>query len=521
MSVLLISVQPNLDVIGLKGLHMLLLERGRDSMLLYLPRIHGDTGRVADGWRGTLSAFIGERRPACVGVSLTANDFAAACAVTKTVKTAYPDIPVVWGGIHPTTSPETCVQYADYACVGEAEQTMLDIADAAREGRSFDSINNLCFVRDGVFVRNPLYPLVEDLDSLPAVRQIPANAYVMVSGGVEPMNAGHLRRYRRFRGALYKLLSSRGCPHNCTYCCNHFLRQLYGRWPIRQRSVGHVIAEMEVALHEGPRVEYFDVTDDCFMASDVEYIAEFSKEYKARIGKPFMVKVTARYFTEDKMDLLVDAGLGWINTGLQSGSERTCREVYDRRITADDFLEAARLMNRYPVAAYYDLIVDNPFETDEDRLRTIEVLLQTPKPYFILIFSLIFFEGTLLREKALREIPQLIEDPSGKDYLARNYSVTTDLIEMAPFLPVGVMRHLLDDFRMRPNARRTRWVRAAARIYCRAALPITFLRSIWRSQHGSLWRSIRVLPIFLDHAIYHYLNQFAVFKRRVPESRQD
>lgn len=523
LSVLLISIQPDLDIIGLKGLHQLLLERGRESMLLYLPRVKADPSTPADEWERPLCDFIGEKRPACIGISLVAKDFPAACDVTKAIKSAYPDIPIVWGGIHPTTSPEVCVEYADYACVGEAEQTMLDMADAARDGRSFDSINNLCFKRNGEFVRNPLYPLVEDLDSLPGVRQLPPNAYVMVGGRIEPMNAGHLRRYRYgFRGALYKILSSRGCPHNCTYCCNHFLRQLYGRWPIRQRSVEHVISEMESAMREGPRVEYFDLTDDCFLATNVEYVAEFCKAYKARIGVPFIVKGTARYFTKDKMDLLVDAGLGWINMGLQSGSDRTCQEIFDRRVSAEGFLEAARLINRYPVAAYYDLIVDNPFETDEDRLQTIYTLMRTPKPFFVLIFSLTFFEGTMIRKRALQEIPHTIEEPSKKDYLVRNNSQITELIEMAPFLPTGVMQRLVDAYRTRPNARRTLWTRAAARTFCRLVLaPITLLRSVWRSQHGSPRGFVRVVPIFFDHAILHYLNHFAIFKRRSLEPKQD
>ncbi len=510
MSVLLISPQPNLDILGLKGLHLLLLERGYGSTLLYLPRL-----KVERDWQPKLAAFVGEKRPCFIGISLMAYDFEAGLEVTAALKAAYPEIPVVWGGIYPTTSPETCVEYADYACVGEAEQTLLDMARAANEGRSFDDINNLCFMRDGEFRRNPLYPLVEDLDSLPIGRQIPAHAFVMAGGRVEPMEKRHLRRYRRYRGALYKLLTSRGCPHNCTYCCNHFLRQLYGRWPVRHRSVEHVMAELEAALHEGPPVEYVDITDDCFLANDIERLAEFCGQYKARIGKPFIVKGTALYFTKEKMDLLAGAGLGWVNMGLQSGSDRMCREIYDRRITAEEFLEAARLISHYPVAAYYDLLVDNPYETVDDYLQTAEILMRTPKPYFTPIFSLILFEGTSLRERALREIPEQVEDARGRDYLVRTRNPVIELLEMASLLPAGLMRRLMRAYRTRPSSWRTRGAMALARMFCRFALaPIANLRVVRRSQQGSYWRTIRVLPIFFDHAILHYLYYFSMFKRR-------
>ncbi|HNR33551.1 MAG TPA: cobalamin-dependent protein [Candidatus Hydrogenedentes bacterium] len=510
MSVLLISPQPNLDILGLKGLHLLLLDRGYDSTLLYLPRLMEE-----DDWQARLAGFVKERDPRFIGISLMAYDFDAARAITDAIKKSHPAMPIVWGGIHPTTSPEACVEYADYACVGEAEQTMLDMAQAAREGRSFDDINNLCFKRGGVFNRNPLYPLVEDLDTLPIGRQIPQNAYVLARGRIAPLDKDHLRRYRRYRGALYKLLTSRGCPHNCTYCCNHFLRQLYGRWPVRYRSVEHVMAELEAAVVEGPPVEYIDISDDCFLANDADRLALFCEQYKKRIGKPFIVKGTARYFTREKMDLLADAGLGWVNMGLQSGSQRICHEIYDHRITSEEFLEAARLIGRYPVAAYYDLLVDNPYETLDDYLQTTDVLTRIPKPYFTPIFSLILFEGTNLRERALREIPDQVEDPRGRDYLVRTRNPALALLEMASLLPGGMMRRMARAYGANPASRRIRIMMMAASVVCRIVLaPIANLRVIHRSQHGSVWGTLRVLPIFFDHAIWHYLYYFSPFKRR-------
>lgn len=510
MSVLLISPQPHLDILGLKGLHLLLLERGYDSVLLYLPRL-----KEEQDWRSELTAFVEKLRPEFVGISLMAYDFEVGCEMTALLKKAFPGLPVVWGGIYPTTSPETCLEYADYACVGEAEQTLLDMARAAREKQPFDDINNLCFRRDGVVHRNPLNPLVEDLDSLPIGRQIPAQAFVMANGCVEPLNKHHLRRYRRYRGALYKLLASRGCPHNCTYCCNHFLRKLYGRWPVRHRGVDHVMTELEAALREGPPVEYIDITDDCFLANDLERLAEFSQQYKKRIGKPFIVKGTARYFTKEKMDLLADAGLGWVNMGLQSGSDRVCHEIYDRHITSEEFLEAARLISQYPVAAYYDLLVDNPFETTDDYLQTVDVLVQVPKPYFTPIFSLVLFEGTDLREHALREIPEQVEDARGRDYLVRTRNPIIELLEIATLLPAPLMRRIARLYQKVPMSRRTRVTMVAARLFCRLILaPVANFRVVLRSQHGSYWRTIRVLPMFFDHAILHYLYYFGAFKRR-------
>jgi len=201
--------------------------------------------------------------------------------------------------------------------------------------------------------------------------------------------------------------------------------------------------------------------------------------------------------------------------GLQSGSQRICHEIYDHRITSEEFLEAARLIGRYPVAAYYDLLVDNPYETLDDYLQTTDVLTRIPKPYFTPIFSLILFEGTNLRERALREIPDQVEDPRGRDYLVRTRNPALALLEMASLLPGGMMRRMARAYGANPASRRIRIMMMAASVVCRIVLaPIANLRVIHRSQHGSVWGTLRVLPIFFDHAIWHYLYYFSPFKRR-------
>lgn len=514
VSVLLISVQPNLDIIGLKGLHHVLLERGYRSFLLYLPRFNPSQQRDLQALR----RFVDEISPGFIGISLMAIDYDAAVRVTRALKRFFPDIPVAWGGIHPTTAPELCLEHADYVCIGEAEQAVLDMAKAVEEGRRLDGIPGLCHRTEEGIEQPPPYPLIEDLDSLPINRQIPENAFVQMHGRVTPLECRHLQRHKRYRGGVYKILTSRGCPYACTYCVNNFLRKLYGAWGVRRRSVAHVMEELEHALVEGPAVEYVDFTDDCFLACDLAYLDEFCHAYKARIGKPFIAKGTPKYFTSEKMDLLVDAGLVWANLGLQSGSDRVCREVYERPITSDEFKRAATLIHQYPIAAYYDVIVDNPFETEEDALETVETLMATPRPFYTLMFSLNFYLGTELRERAAAECPERLADAFGKDYRRRGKSATTELIEMAGVLHRPLMRGLLRRYRAAPDALLTRLALSMAKVYARLILlPISYFRLIRRTQRGSFWRTLRVLPVYLRDGLIYYTSAFNLFKDHTAE----
>lgn len=510
MSILLISVQRNLDIIGLKLLHALLMDRGHTSVLLYLPRF--DAGNRAALQH--LDAFVRETAPKLIGVSLMAIDYEVARAVTHHLKQAFPEAPIVWGGIHPTTAPLMCLEHADYVCVGEGEQAILAMADAAAQGRPLREVGNLCYLEQGQLKQNPLYPLVEDLDTLPVPQQIPPSSYVQLRGRVTPVQNRHLRKYKRYRGGVYKILTSRGCPHACTYCVNNFLRKLYGRWEIRRRSAGHVMAELEAAMVAGPRIEYVDFTDDCFLACDLEYLEGFCREYKARIGKPFIAKGTPKYFTREKMDLAVDAGLVWANLGLQSGSDRVCRQVYRREISAEEFIEAARLIQSYLVAAYYDVIVDNPFETIEESLETVEMLMAIPRPFYVLIFSLTFYNGTELYARAQDECPERLQDAFLKDYRQRERRAVTGLIEVAGLLHGSLMRRLVAMFRRNPNGARTRLAMLAAKVYCQAVLsPLTYFRLIKRTQKGSSWRTLRVLPVYVRDGLTYYVSHFSLFKK--------
>ncbi len=97
------------------------------------------------------------------GFSLMTNHFNHARHVTEAIH-HHLDMPVIWGGTHPTVRPEECLEVADAVCIGEGEETMLDVMDLVVEGKEFAGIDNL-WIRGGE--RPPLRPLISDLDALP------------------------------------------------------------------------------------------------------------------------------------------------------------------------------------------------------------------------------------------------------------------------------------------------------------------------------------------------------------------
>jgi radical SAM superfamily enzyme YgiQ (UPF0313 family) len=323
------------------------------------------------------------------------------------------EIPVVWGGIHPTLRPEACLEHADFACLGEGEGALLDLATALREGRAVDTIDNICFKREGRIVRPDIRPLIQDLDQLPFQDYDLDEHYLLrrEEQRIVQMNPDLLEVYldygpRSLRRSqpTFQIMIARGCPYRCTFCGNQALAALYPEQRyLRRRSNEHAIAEIKAFKERYPFVKAVLFSDDSFVLADDENIREFCERYARDVDLPFRCMATPRSVTPKKMQYLTEAGLFFMEVGIQTGSERI-NELYQRRWSSrETVLNAVSIINQYKdrVMPLYDVILDNPFATPDDEMDTLRLILQLPKPYVLQIFSLTLFPGTKLLEEAL------------------------------------------------------------------------------------------------------------------------
>lgn len=504
MKVLLLSLQRNLDTIGLKFIHYYLLKNGHQSFIFYLPNFNPDD----ISQRQNIKKFVEELNPSLVGISLMSNEYYNACHLTKFLKTFIGQTPIVWGGIHPTIAPEDCLGEADYICVGEGETTILEIANAIERNENIKNINNICYYENGLLKQNQLRPLLENLDQVPYYEHIPQNSFILVGKKISPLNKKIFKKYARYLGKIYSVMATRGCPFSCTYCCNNFISQLYGFNKIRRRSVESVISELQKNLQDNPEIEYINFQDDCFLACSDEYLISFCKIYKEKVGRPFIIRAIPIYITKEKIRALKDAGLAWISLGLQSGSDRTCKEIYNRKSLKSDFLRAAKIIKDFNIAAFYDVILDNPFENEEDHLETIDTLIKTPKPFYTQFFSLVFYRGTQIYEKAKLDYPQLTEDYLKRDFLVPRANVINNLIRLAAFVDGKIMEKIVSLFERQPNSLRFKFYLKSLNILNLFIFqPLTFFRVIKLSQRGSYLKTFSVLPIYFKEGIMRYVNQ--------------
>jgi radical SAM superfamily enzyme YgiQ (UPF0313 family) len=286
-----------------------------ESVLRELIRLCGDTGLI--------------------GFSLMSDEFVRVKSIAQKLKSAL-SIPTIFGGVHPTIRPEECLQYADMVCVGEGEYAFPELLTALENGCKDISIPGIWFKKNDEVISNPVRPLIEDLDHSPFPDYDCIDSYILDEGSIKPLSPAllekHIQRqaYYLNSGGTYGIMTSRGCPYNCSFCGNSSFRKLYkGKYSVRRRSMENVIEELVKAKENLPYINGIRFHDDTFIAASVEELKKFSELYHAEVGLPFGCYTSPLEISEEKLRILCDAGLIQVSMGIQTGSPRI-QKLYRR-----------------------------------------------------------------------------------------------------------------------------------------------------------------------------------------------
>jgi len=363
--------------------------------------------------------LISELRPDLIGISVPSTSFITASILTQKIKERL-NIPIVWGGIHPTLCPEDCIQHADIVCVGEGEYPMHELTQKLENNERITAIKNLWIKhRDGSIEKNEVRDLILNLDSLPYPDFVNfGNKFLIDRGKIIP---DPIIVYSYIKNG-YPITSSRGCPFNCSFCCNGVLKVIYkDKGPyLRRRTPENVIDEL-VYVRKNREVTEIRFCDDNF-TYDREWIERFCQLYIKKVSAPFTCNTHPKYTDKKIIQMLARAGLRQLALGIQSGSESFCRERFKREQSNEEIIEFANVLKRLGIVPRYNVIVDNPYESDADTDATAELLLRLSKPYIATVFSLCYLPKTELTNQALRDKLITEEDIEGKDNKALNNS---------------------------------------------------------------------------------------------------
>jgi radical SAM superfamily enzyme YgiQ (UPF0313 family) len=418
---LLSPTPPDLSAFGVRSLQASLKAAGHSVRLVLFP---GSIGRLQED--GSFVYRYDERivdqalelakDSDLVGVSFFTNYFDRAVQLTEAVKTRL-RLPVVWGGIHATVRPQEALEHADFVCRGEGEIALGELLAALETGQATDAVPGIWTRRGETIVDNGLAPLVADLDSLPFFDFSGVDQYVYApeARGIVPLDAAVLARtlpqvpYRRGRLLrVYRTMTDRGCPHGCAYCNVPTVKNLFRGGPVpyfRNRGVAHVMAELRQVLARYPFIEGVQLFDDTFFSRKMDWLEAFAAAYKKDVGLPLYCQASPTTLTAQKLDVLIEAGLCYVEMGIQTGSPNL-RRIFRRPESDATVVAGANLLHDRRdklLAPDYHVILDAPWETTQDRLDTVRLLTKLPKPFGLALASLVYFPETELYRQAKAE----------------------------------------------------------------------------------------------------------------------
>lgn len=304
-----------------------------------------------------LKEAIQREKPDVVGLTANTATIVSAKNIAKTVKEINKDILVFIGGIHATMDPDYCIKVDDFDFVlrGEAEHTALALMNSLKDS-NFEGINGLWFKRNGEVVKNKEADYIENLDELP----FPARHLIKNPLAYTPPNAKRL--------PVAMMMTSRGCPGRCTFCCT---KNLLGT-RFRFRSPENVVEEIKYCV-EKYGIKEVHLADDVFTFNKerVFKIRDLMKESNLDVDFVLFNGVRADQVDIPILMALKDLRVYQLGFGCESGSQEILNNI-----KKGEKLETIR--NAYKMAkevgfetwAYF--VLGLPGETEDTLKETID-----------------------------------------------------------------------------------------------------------------------------------------------------
>lgn len=282
------------------------------------------------------------------------------------------NIPVLMGGVHISMFPMSLPEAADAACIGEGEQTLVELVKIFKEKRIFEK-KELSRI-SGIVYRNEKEELI-----ITGSRDL-----------VEPLdNIARPARDLLKIGQHSYVFSSRGCPYRCTFCASS---RFWNK--VRLFSAEYVVKEIG-ELYEKYNVRIISFFDDLFIISP-QRIAEIT-ELLSRDGLLGKIKFTcscrANLVNEGVAKLLKKMGVVSVGLGLESGSERVLKYLKGDSTSIEQNRNAVKVFKKYGITVNASFVIGSPDETMAEMMETYNFIKNNPLD-LVDIYVLMPFPGT-------------------------------------------------------------------------------------------------------------------------------
>jgi anaerobic magnesium-protoporphyrin IX monomethyl ester cyclase len=310
-----------------------------------------------------LVRLVRQHHPLFVGLSVMTPHVIPAQDASLALR-AVSDVPIVWGGIHPTIVPEHTARlpFVDVVCIGEGELTVVELArcfrDHAGDADRMAEIAGVAFARNGdVHVAQPR-DFIHDLDSVrPAWHHLRREDYFY---------PGHYFHSGKGGSRVAVLNTGRGCPYRCAYCYNQAVHLRC----VRLRSPQSVLEEVRELKED------YGVTGILFAEDNFFCERDRALQIARGIGVPWSASIAVADILRGGKELVDEvARLGCVELriGVESGSRRILKLMHKPH-TPEKALQVAEWIHDAGMLGAYMFMTGIPSETWEETLETLDLI---------------------------------------------------------------------------------------------------------------------------------------------------
>lgn len=285
-----------------------------------------------------------------VGLSVMTTQIPDAMKICEEIKNTDPDLPIIWGGVHPTLFPaETCADpVVDFVVHGEGELTFLELIDARERGKRLEKIKGLTYWHNNRLVEGGPRAFLE-MDELPLI------------------NLELLGRKALQELELVPTHASRGCPYRCTFCINPITKN-YWRCKSPEKTVDELLSLEK--YFKGRKLRFWD--ENFFVnRKKAELIIDGILEQGLHVE--WETTVRADFFRRagpELMKKIKKSGCYKLCMGAESGSQRILNLI-KKDITVKDLIHSATMCNKFDIIPEYSFMIGLPTENTAEMRQTL------------------------------------------------------------------------------------------------------------------------------------------------------
>ena len=303
-----------------------------------------------------------------VGISTITSTSKRSFEIAKLVKKA--GIPLFMGGPHVTYLPDEALEYCDFVLKGEADDHIVDFMQALEKGSGFNAIPGLSYRINGEVFHNKTAPFCKDVD------KIPCPDFTLIHG---------LERQGLKKLPIAPIMTSRGCPYDCSFCS---VTGMFGQ-KYRFRSKERVIEELERHRDLGGKWVFF--YDDNFCAHKKRTKELLSAMIEKKLTPSWTAQVRVDVAKDPELlDLMKRSNCHTVYIGLESVNPETLK-LYNKKQSVEDITSCIKILHKNGIRIHgmfvfgsdqdtTDTIAETVRFAKKNDLESVQFLILTPLP---------------------------------------------------------------------------------------------------------------------------------------------